>query len=64
LEEHIDGGAFVRLDLNDFEGAIALVKRAIEEDWWGARIDIIRKEKRKILEEIGFFPNLKKVLCV
>jgi GR25 family glycosyltransferase involved in LPS biosynthesis len=64
LEEHIDGGAFVRLDLNDFEGSMALVKRAIEEDWWGAQIDIIRKEKRKILEEIGFFPNLKKVLCV
>jgi GR25 family glycosyltransferase involved in LPS biosynthesis len=64
LEDHIDVGAFVRLDLNDFEGAMAIVKRAIEEDWWSARIDIIRKEKRKILEEIGFFPNLKKVLGV
>ena len=63
LEEHIDGGAFVRLDLDDFEGSMALVKRAIDEDWWEARIDI-RKEKRKILEEIGFFPNLKKVLGV
>ena len=64
LEEHIDGGAFVRLDLDDFEGSMALVKMAIEEDWWEERIDIIRKEKRKILEEIGFFPNLKKVLGV
>jgi hypothetical protein len=64
LEEHIDGGAFVRLDLDDFEGAMALVKKAIDEDWWSARVDIIRKEKRKILEEIGFFPNLKKVLCI
>ena len=64
LEEYIDGGAFVRLDLDDFEGSMALVKRAIEEDWWEERIDIIRKEKRKILEEIGFFPNLKKVLGV
>lgn len=64
LEEHIDGGAFVRLDLDDFEGAFAVVKRAIEEDWWSARIDIIRREKRKIIEEMGFFPNLKKVLGV
>jgi GR25 family glycosyltransferase involved in LPS biosynthesis len=64
LDEHIDGGAFVRLDLDDFEGAMAIVKRAIEEDWWSARIDIIRKEKHKILEEIGFFPRLKKVLGV
>ena len=64
LDEHIDGGAFVRLDLDDFEGAMAIVNRAIEEDWWSARIDIIRKEKHKILEEIGFFPRLKKVLGV
>jgi GR25 family glycosyltransferase involved in LPS biosynthesis len=64
LEEYIDSGAFVRLDLNDFEGSMALVKRAIEEDWWGARIDIIQREKRKILEEIGFFPNLKKMFGV
>ena len=64
LEEYIDGGAFVRLDLDDFEGAMALVKRAIDEDWWSTRVDIIRKEKRKILEEIGFFPSLKRVLGV
>ena len=64
LEDYIDGGAFVRLDLDDFEGAFAVVKRAIEEDWWSARIDIIRREKRKIMEELGFFPNLKKVLGV
>ena len=64
LEAYIDGGAFVRLDLNDFEGSMAIVKRAIEEDWWGSRIDIILREKKKILEEIGFFPRLKKELGV
>ena len=64
LEEHIDSGAFIRLDLDDFEGSFSIIKKAIEEDWWSARIDIIRKEKRKILEEIGFFPRLKNVLSV
>ena len=64
LEEYIDCGAFVRLDLDDFEGAMVIIKRAIEEDWWSARVDIIRREKKKILEEIGFFPRLKKVLGV
>jgi GR25 family glycosyltransferase involved in LPS biosynthesis/tetratricopeptide (TPR) repeat protein len=64
LEDYIDGGSFVRLDLNNLEGSMALVKRAIEEDWWGSRIDIIRREKKKILEEIGFFPRLKKELGV
>jgi GR25 family glycosyltransferase involved in LPS biosynthesis len=64
LEEYIDGDAFVRLDLDDFEGAMEIIKNAIEEDWWGARIDIIRREKKKILEELGFFPRLKKELGV
>jgi hypothetical protein len=64
LEDYIDGSAFVRLDLDNLEGAMALVKRAIEEDWWSSRIDIIRKEKKKILDEIGFFPRLKKELGV
>ncbi len=64
LEEYIDGGAIVRLDLDHFDRAFAVVKKAIEEDWWGARINIIRKEKRKIIDEIGFFPRLKKELGV
>ena len=64
LEEYIDGDAFVRLDLDNFEGSMEIVKRAIVEDWWVKRIDIIRREKKKILEEIGFFPRLKKELGV
>ena len=62
LEEFLNPLVFVRLDLNDVEGSIALVKKAIEEDWWSQRIDIIRQEKNKIINDLGFFHKLKKII--
>ena len=61
LEEHIDSQAFVRLPLDNFDECIFIIKKAIDEDWWSQRIDIIRKEKQKILTELGFFPRLNKI---
>jgi hypothetical protein len=55
LEEFLNPMVFVRLDLNDLEGSIAIVKKAIEEDWWSERIDLIRKEKERIMKELNFF---------
>lgn len=62
LEDYMDNKAFVRLDLKDFEGSLKLIKQAIEEDWWSQRIDIIKKEKQKIINELGFFPNINKII--
>ena len=64
LEEHLDSNAFVRLNAKDFDGSMKIIEKAIKEDWWSQRIDSIRKEKKKILEEIGFFPNLEKLLVL
>jgi GR25 family glycosyltransferase involved in LPS biosynthesis len=63
LEQYIDPLAFVRLDLNNQEESLKIVKQAIEEDWWSQRIQIIRREKTKVIEELGFFPNLKKIIA-
>ena len=62
LEEYIDSIAFVRLDLNDFDGSMNIIKQAIEEDWHSQRLDIIRKEKEKILNIYGFFPKLENII--
>jgi len=62
LEEYIDSRAFVRLPLDDFDQCLSIITKAIEEDWWAQRIDIIKKEKQKILNELGFFPRLNKVI--
>jgi len=62
LEEYIDSRAFVRLDLNDFEGSLNIINQAIEENWWHQRIDIIRKEKEKIINKLAFLPILNNIL--
>jgi GR25 family glycosyltransferase involved in LPS biosynthesis/glycosyltransferase involved in cell wall biosynthesis len=62
LEDHIDSQAFVRLNLDNFQESMKIINKAIKEDWWSQRIDAIRKEKEKILTQIGFFPNLKRIL--
>ena len=62
LEEYIDSRAFVRLPLDNPDECISIITKAIEEDWWSQRIDIIKKEKQKILKELGFFPRLNKII--
>jgi hypothetical protein len=62
LDDYIDSQAFVKLDMSDFDKSTAIIKQAIEEDWWSQRIGAIREAKKKILEELGFFPNLAKII--
>jgi hypothetical protein len=62
LEDYIDSQAFVRLPLDNFEESLSIIDKAIKEDWWSQRIDIIKKEKQKILNDMGFFPRLKKIV--
>jgi len=62
LEDYINSAAFVRLNLDDIDGSIHIIKTAIEEDWWSQRIEMIREEKKKIINELGFFPTVKKII--
>ena len=62
VTDYIDSRAFVLLDPNDFEKSYQIIKQAIEEDWWSQRIDVIRQEKRKILNELTFFPTIDKII--
>jgi hypothetical protein len=38
------------------------MKQSIKDDLWSKRIEIIRQEKQKILNELGFFPQIEKIL--
>ena len=62
LENYIDSDAFVRLDIDNYDESIKIIEKAINEDWWSNRIDIIKKEKQKILNKLGFFPTLEKII--
>src|SRR4029077_2664517 len=55
-EEFIDPGAFIRVDLDDFEKALQTMREAILEDAWSRRIDVIRREREKVLDRYQFFP--------
>jgi GR25 family glycosyltransferase involved in LPS biosynthesis/tetratricopeptide (TPR) repeat protein len=61
LEDYIDSRAFVRLPLENPAEAFEIVRKAVKEDWWSQRIDVIRKMKNKIRTQLGMFPMLKKI---
>jgi len=60
--DYIDPLAYVELDINNFEKSYQIIKNAIEQDLWSQRIDIIKKEKQKILNELSFFPTVQKII--
>jgi GR25 family glycosyltransferase involved in LPS biosynthesis len=62
LEEYLDPQAFVRLPIEDPIAAQAIIQQAIAEDWWAQRIDVIKQMKEKILNELGFFPLMAKII--
>ena len=62
VKEIIDERAYVWLELIDFEKDFNIIKTAISENWWEQRIDIIRKEKKRILTELQFFPRIESII--
>jgi hypothetical protein len=62
LDEYIDERAFVRLDMDNFENSLEIINKAIQEDWWQQRIEYIKQEKLKILNNLQFFPRLQKII--
>lgn len=62
ISEYIDPRAYIWLDLDDFEGSFNKMKQAILDNEWEKRIEIIRREKQKILEYYNFFPTLDRII--
>jgi len=62
VSDYINPLAYVQLDMNDFEGSFQIVKAAIQDNLWEKRLDILREEKKKILDTYNFFPTLERVL--
>src|SRR5262249_23886586 len=60
--EWVDESAFIRVDLDDFEGAFQTMKQAILGNEWEKRLDVIRREKHKVLEHYQIYPALERIL--
>lgn len=63
IKDFIDERAFVYLELSNFENDYEIIKSAIMNDLWSERIGYIREAKKKILNELQFFPRLEKIVC-
>jgi GR25 family glycosyltransferase involved in LPS biosynthesis len=62
LDNYIDPRAFIRLPLEDLDASCRMVDEAIANSEWSRRIDVIRREKRRILDELQLFPMLARVI--
>ncbi len=62
LEDHLDPRVFIRLPLEDPPRSRRILEDAMARDEWGRRIDAIRHEKRRILDELQLFPTLARVV--
>ncbi len=62
ISDWIDERAIILLDMNDFEKSYNIIKTAILNDEWSKRLDVIRREKQKILDYYNFFPTLERII--
>ena len=62
IKDRIDERAFVYLHLSNFEKDYETIKKAIEDNWWQHRLPYIRQAKKKILNELQFFPRLERII--
>lgn len=62
LRDFIDERAYCQLDLIDFAKNQAIIKQAIEENWWEQRLPFIQAAKKDILQNRQFFPRLERIL--
>jgi GR25 family glycosyltransferase involved in LPS biosynthesis len=62
LEQLVDPDVFVRLPLENPDDAQRIIEQSIADDLWSQRIDAIRREKQRILDEYQLFPTIERVL--
>lgn len=62
ITDWFDTRCYILLDMNDFEKSYNIIRDAILNDEWGKRLDIIRREKQKVLDYYNFFPTLERII--
>ena len=62
VREIVNPMCYVELDLIDFEKDKQIIQDAIKNDLWSERINYIKAEKKRILEEISLFGRLENII--
>jgi len=56
LEEYFPADSFVRIDIEDIAGSVAIIRQVLEEDVWEKRIPAIKEARELILNKYQLFP--------
>ena len=59
---YVDPLSYVSIDLDDFDKAYEIISNAIACDLYSQRLPYIKQMKRKLLEEMQFFPRIDKII--
>lgn len=62
LESFIDERAFIRLNIDNIEDSIKIIRDSINNNEYEKRINIIRIEKKKILNELQLLPTIERII--
>jgi hypothetical protein len=58
LPDFIDSRAYIRIEMSNFEDDYTLIKKTMENNGWEKRLEIIKLEKYKILNQKQLYPQL------
>jgi hypothetical protein len=61
--EYFPEGSFVPVDMKKPEEAVALLRRAIAENWYEQRRPLIEEARRRVLEEYHLFAQIEKIVA-
>lgn len=62
LNTYFENGAFIQIDINDIEGAIALIEDAILRGVFETSTEAITRSREKVLDEYNLFALLEKYI--
>jgi hypothetical protein len=64
IKDYIDERAYIQLELSNFEKDYHTIQKAINEDAYTKHLPYILEAKKKILNELQFFPRLEKIISL
>lgn len=59
--DYFPEGSFVPVRMDDPEGAVALMRQAIRENWYEQRLPLIEEARRRVLEEHHLFAVIARI---
>ena len=52
----------IKINIDNHEESIKIIREAIKNNEWEKRIDIIKNEKKRILNEMQIMPIIEKII--